>query len=136
VIKRISILLAVSIAAFGIVQVGSAADPPFPATKVGDLFLSVQTVNNTGAIVTQVKPGDTVIFRAYSLDPKSKKFMTAPEKRYFYLELPGWAFGLAAAAAAATALAGAVGYLRRRPAAKRLVWPPIHAVAAAIAKSA
>ena len=88
-IKRISILLAVSIAAFGIVQVGSAADPPFPATKVGDLFLSVQTVNNTGAIVTQVKPGDTVIFRAYSLDPKTKKFLTGPEKRYFYLEIPG-----------------------------------------------
>lgn len=88
-IKRISILLAVSLAAFGIVQVGSAADPPFPATKVGDLFLSVQTVDNTGAIVTQVKPGDTVIFRAYSLDPKSKKFLTAPEKRYFYLEIPG-----------------------------------------------
>ncbi len=88
-IKRISILLAVSIAAFGIVQVGSAADPPFPATKVGDLFLSVQTVDNTGAIVTQVKPGDTVIFRAYSLDPKTKKFLTGPEKRYFYLELPG-----------------------------------------------
>jgi hypothetical protein len=89
VIKRLSILLAVSIAAFGIVSVGSAADPPFPATKVGDLFLSVQTVNNTGAIVTQVKPGDTVIFRAYSLDPKTKKFLTGPEKRYFYLELPG-----------------------------------------------
>ena len=88
-IKRISILLAVSLAAFGIVQVGSAADPPFPATKVGDLFLSVQTVDNTGAIVTQVKPGDTVIFRAYSLDPKTKKFLTGPEKRYFYLELPG-----------------------------------------------
>ena len=87
--KRIWILLVVSIAAIGIVSVGSAADPPFPATKVGDLFLSVQTVDSTGALITQVKPGDTVIFRAYSLDPKTKKFLTAPEKRYFYVELPG-----------------------------------------------
>jgi hypothetical protein len=87
--KRILILLAASLAAIGLVQVGSAADPPFPAAKVGDLFLSVQVVNNTGAIVTQVKPGDTVIFRAYSLDPKTKKFLTGPEKRYFYLEVPG-----------------------------------------------
>ena len=56
--KRILILLAASLAAFGIVSVGSAADPPYPAAKVGDLFLSVQIVNTTGAIITQVKPGD------------------------------------------------------------------------------
>jgi len=87
--KRILVLLAASLAAIGIVSVGSAADPPFPATKVGDLFLSVQTVDSSGAMITQVKPGDTVIFRAYSLDPKTKKFLTAPEKRYFYVELPG-----------------------------------------------
>ena len=87
--KRILILLVASLAAIGIVSVGSAADPPFPATKVGDLFLSVQTVDSSGALITQVKPGDTVIFRAYSLDPKTQKFMTAPEKRYFYIEIPG-----------------------------------------------
>src|SRR5512138_480767 len=54
----------------------------------------------------------------------------------FYLDLPGWVFGLAALAAGGTAVAGAVGYLRRRPAAKRLVWPPLRAVPIAVAKSA
>jgi hypothetical protein len=87
--KRILVLVAASLAAIGIVSVGSAADPPYPAAKVGDLFLSVQIVNTTGALVTQVKPGDTVIFRAYALDPKTKKFLTGPEKRYFYIEIPG-----------------------------------------------
>ncbi len=54
----------------------------------------------------------------------------------FYLDLPGWVFGLAALATGATAVAGAVGYLRRRPAAKRLVWPPLRAVPQPVAKSA
>jgi hypothetical protein len=89
VIKRLVILLAASLSAVGLVSIGSAADPPYPATKVGDLFLSVQTVDSTGAIVTQVKPGDTVVFRAYSLDPQTKKFLTAPQKRFFYVEIPG-----------------------------------------------
>jgi Cu(I)/Ag(I) efflux system membrane protein CusA/SilA len=53
-----------------------------------------------------------------------------------YLDLPGWVVGLAAAAAGAATIAGAVGYLRRRPAAKRLVWPSIRAVPAPLAKSA
>jgi Cu(I)/Ag(I) efflux system membrane protein CusA/SilA len=54
----------------------------------------------------------------------------------FYLELPGWAFSLAASAAGALAIAGVVGYVRRRPAAKRLVWPPVRAVPAPVARSA
>jgi Cu(I)/Ag(I) efflux system membrane protein CusA/SilA len=54
----------------------------------------------------------------------------------FYVDAPGWAFGLAALAAGGTALAGGAGYLRRRPAAKRLVWPPVRAVPLPLAKSA
>jgi Cu(I)/Ag(I) efflux system membrane protein CusA/SilA len=54
----------------------------------------------------------------------------------FYLDLPAWAFGLAALAAGAAIAAGTVAYLRRRPAAKRLVWPPLRAVPQAVAKSA
>jgi Cu(I)/Ag(I) efflux system membrane protein CusA/SilA len=54
----------------------------------------------------------------------------------FYLDLPGWAFTLAALAAGGAAVAGAVGYLRRRPAARRLVWPAVRAVPQPLAKSA
>ncbi len=54
----------------------------------------------------------------------------------FYVDLPGWMFALAAAAAASSVGAGTVAYLRGRPAAKRLVWPPLRAVPQAVAKSA
>ncbi len=53
-----------------------------------------------------------------------------------FLEVPPWASGLAAAAACGAIVAGAAGYLRRRPAAKRLVWPPLRAVPQEIARSA
>jgi copper/silver efflux system protein len=41
----------------------------------------------------------------------------------FYLDLPRWPFGLLLAAAAGAIAAGTVGYLGRRPAARRVVWP-------------
>jgi Cu(I)/Ag(I) efflux system membrane protein CusA/SilA len=40
-----------------------------------------------------------------------------------YVAIPGWALALLLAAAAGTVAAGTAGYLRARPAAKRLVWP-------------
>ncbi|HET8541977.1 MAG TPA: efflux RND transporter permease subunit [Anaeromyxobacter sp.] len=54
----------------------------------------------------------------------------------FYLDVPGWAFAIASLAAAGAAVAGVIGYLRRRPAARRLVWPPLRAVPQPIARSA
>jgi Cu(I)/Ag(I) efflux system membrane protein CusA/SilA len=49
----------------------------------------------------------------------------------FYLPAPAWILWLAAAAALAVALVGAVAYLRARPAARRLVWPAAVAAVAA-----
>jgi len=54
----------------------------------------------------------------------------------FYVDLPGWAVLLLSLGAGGTALAGAVAYLRRRPAARRLVWPPVRALPEAAARSA
>jgi Cu(I)/Ag(I) efflux system membrane protein CusA/SilA len=55
----------------------------------------------------------------------------------FYADAPRWVFGGAAGAAAAVTLASAAAYLRRRPAARRLVWPAVaEAPAPALARGA
>ncbi len=54
----------------------------------------------------------------------------------FYVDLPRWVAALLAMAACGVIAGGTTTYLRQRPAAKRLVWPPVRAVAAPIAKTA
>jgi Cu(I)/Ag(I) efflux system membrane protein CusA/SilA len=53
----------------------------------------------------------------------------------FYLPLPGWLLAGALTLSLAAALGGAAAYLRRRPAATRLVWPAEPAVRSAPARS-
>jgi Cu(I)/Ag(I) efflux system membrane protein CusA/SilA len=54
----------------------------------------------------------------------------------FYLDLPRWALAISGGVAAAAALAGAVAYLRVRPAAARRVWPRPVAVPSAAGEGA
>jgi len=66
----------------------AAADTPFPSPKVQQAFVAGQTVTPTGAIITQVAPGGTVVFRAYAIDGKTHKTVTAKDVKYFYVTIP------------------------------------------------
>jgi hypothetical protein len=61
---------------------------PFPAPTSGPVFISAQTVDGTGAMVNQFAPGSSVIFRAYAIDTKTKKLVTAKDAKYFYVTIP------------------------------------------------
>ena len=67
-----------------------AADPvPFPSTTVVQVFVAAQTVTTGGAMANYFAPGSTVVFRAYAVDQKTKKVITASSVRYFYVTIPG-----------------------------------------------
>jgi hypothetical protein len=69
-----------------------AADPPvtvpFPATSVGPVFIAAQTVNTSGAMASWFAPGSTVVFRAYAVDTKLGKTLTAKDVTFFYVTIP------------------------------------------------
>ena len=68
----------------------SAANPPvpFPAPKVAQIFVAAQTVTPEGAMSSWFAPGSTVVFRAYSVDPKSQQVVAAKAVKYFYVSIP------------------------------------------------
>jgi hypothetical protein len=82
------------LAAFATVATAAlAADPPptaapFPAPKLGQVFVAAQTVDATGAMQSQFAPGSSVIFRAYALDAKSHKTFATKDVKYFYVTIP------------------------------------------------
>ncbi len=88
--RRIVILGVVLAAAATTASAALAADPivPFPAPKVLQVFVAAQTVNPAGAMTNYFAPGDTVVFRAYAADPKTKQLVAAKDMRYFYVKLP------------------------------------------------
>ena len=66
-----------------------AADPvPFPSTTVVQVFVAAQTVTTGGAMANYFAPGSTVVFRAYAVDQKTKKVITANSVKYFYVTIP------------------------------------------------
>lgn len=67
-----------------------AATPivPFPSPTVGDVFVASQTVTTGGTLTNWFAPGSTVIFRAYAVDVKSKKYLAAKDAKYFYVTIP------------------------------------------------
>ena len=81
------VLAAASVFAGGASAAGN--DSPFPAPKVLQVFVAAQTVTPDRAVITQVAPGGTVIFRAYAVDAKTKKVMAAKDVKYFYVTIPG-----------------------------------------------
>ena len=96
---RSIITLAVSgLAALAFASPILAADPPppqpvtpFPTAHSGDVFVIGTTVTTDAAITNFVAPGGTITFRAYAVDGKTKKILTGPDVRYFYVTVPNHA---------------------------------------------
>lgn len=84
-------MLAVAAVAVGAVvaPAASAADSPFPAARTGGVFVAAQTVTVDGALSNYFAPGSTVVFRAYAVDRKTHKVVTAKTVRSFYVRIPG-----------------------------------------------
>jgi len=94
--KRI-LVLGAAVACFAMLVLAGAAqaaDPPvvvpFPAAKVGPIFIAAQTATPTGAMASWFKPGSQVVFRAYAVDTKAKKHtvLAAKDVKYFYVTIP------------------------------------------------
>ena len=87
--KSLAILgAAVAAAAVGSGTALAAAPAPFPAPTVEQLFVAAQTVTPDGSMANMFAPGGTVVFRAYAVDPSTKKVMAAKDVRYFYVTIP------------------------------------------------
>ena len=87
--KKIIILGAALTVVASVTMSASAATPvPFPADKVVQVFVAAQTVTTDGAMSSWFKPGDSVVFRAYAVDPKTKKVVDSKAVKYFYVTIP------------------------------------------------
>lgn len=87
--KRILIFGAVLAAAATVAASALAANPvPFPAATVQQVFVAAQTVTADGSLSSWFKPGDSVVFRAYAVDPKSHKVVDPKAVKYFYVTIP------------------------------------------------
>ena len=88
------VILAAALAAFASLAAAAAADTapptvtPFPAPKLGPVFVAAQTADSTGAMQAQFAPGSSVIFRAYAVDAKTHKTVVAKDAKYFYVAIP------------------------------------------------
>jgi hypothetical protein len=86
--KVMIILAAVAAVAIAAVPAQGANPVPFPAPTVADLFVAAQTVTTDAAMGSWFAPGSSVIFRAYAVDPKTKKVVDPKTVRYFYVTIP------------------------------------------------
>jgi hypothetical protein len=85
------LILVVAIAAAAAFPVAAAAadgETPFPSPKVQQVFIAAQTVTAERALITQVAPNSTVVFRAYAVDGKTRKVLAAKGVKYFYVKIP------------------------------------------------
>ncbi|HEY8724841.1 MAG TPA: hypothetical protein VIL92_13405 [Gaiellaceae bacterium] len=88
------VVLAAALAAFASLAAAASADTtpptvtPFPAPKLGPVFVAAQTVDQTGSMQAQFAPGSSVIFRAYAVDSKTRKTVVAKDAKYFYVTIP------------------------------------------------
>jgi len=87
--KKILILGAAVAVVASVTMSASAATPvPFPAPTVVQVFVAAQTVTSDGVMSSWFKPGDSVVFRAYAVDPKTKKLVDPKAVKYFYVAIP------------------------------------------------
>jgi hypothetical protein len=86
--KRILIL---ALVALGAVAFGSGAfadTTPFPSVHAGDVFVIAHTTTKDCVMSDYFAPGSSVVFRAYAVDGKTRKVLTAKDVKYFYIKLP------------------------------------------------
>jgi hypothetical protein len=87
-VKRILLPALVALAAVAFAR-GAVADTlPFPAVHSGDVFVIAHTATSDGAMHDYFAPGNTVVFRAYAVDGKTHKIVTAAMSRFFYVKIP------------------------------------------------
>ncbi len=85
------LIFGAALAAFGAVTATAmAADPevPFPAAQVQQVFIATQTVLPDGTMSNYFKPGSTVVFRSYAVDPKARAIVAPKMVKYFYVAIP------------------------------------------------
>ena len=87
--KRFLLPVLVTVAAVALAQGAVADTVPFPAVHSGDVFVIAQTATSDGAMHDYFKPGDNVVFRAYAVDGKTHKILTAKTTRFFYVKIDG-----------------------------------------------
>jgi hypothetical protein len=86
--RILSVGVVLAAAAIGAASAPAATIPPFPAAKVGPVFIAAQTVTAGGTMTNYFAPGSTVVFRAYAVATKSKKLVAAQDMKYFYVKIP------------------------------------------------
>jgi len=79
-------LMALTAAAIGS---GASADTiPFPSVHAGDVFVIAQTVTTSGVMSDYFAPGNSIVFRAYAVDGKTRKVLVGKDVTYFYVKIP------------------------------------------------
>ena len=88
--RKILILVAAiaASAALPAAAVAGNSDTPFPSPTVKQVFIAAQTVTTQRALITQVAPSSTVVFRAYAVDGKTRNLIAAKDVKYFYVKIP------------------------------------------------
>jgi len=86
--RIVPFLIAAIAASVALPAVANAQETPFPAPKVQQVFVAAQTVTAQRAVITQVAPDSTVVFRAYAVDGKTHKVIAAKDVKYFYVKIP------------------------------------------------
>ena len=86
--RIVPILIAAIAATVALPAVANAQETPFPSPKVQQVFVAAQTVTTQRAMITQVAPGATVVFRAYAVDGKTRTVIAAKDVKYFYVKIP------------------------------------------------
>lgn len=86
--RIVPILIAAIAATVALPAVANAQETPFPSPKVEQVFVAAQTVTTQRAMITQVAPGATVVFRAYAVDGKTRTVIAAKDVKYFYVKIP------------------------------------------------
>lgn len=86
--RTVPILIGVTAAALALPAVAAAQETPFPSPTVQQVFIAAQTVTPERALITQIAPGGTVVFRALAVDGKTRKVIAAKDVKYFYVTIP------------------------------------------------
>ncbi len=85
--RKFLILMAATAAVSAFPAVADA-ETPFPSPTVQEVFIAAQTVTTERALITQIAPGATVVFRGYAVDGKTRKLIAAKDVKYFYVKIP------------------------------------------------